>query len=144
MAERRSQLRHLESTTDRLRHVAEELTALEEELYWTAMTDDPLVEQPERRLEQILVLELMVDVKASIDHTRQLMRAYIESLAATVGNAGDGATQRYRMQRVTELLRILRERVGRSPAASPGTSTFFESMEALIEEALRKHGPRAA
>src|SRR6476620_9651127 len=88
---------HLESTVSRLRRV-------EDELCWTAVTDDPSAESRRQRLHEVLTLELIVDVKASVDRTRQMLRTYIDAMAESVAKDGDPVAERSRKQRVAELL----------------------------------------
>src|SRR3954453_20239877 len=53
---------HLETTVARLRRIADELHSVQDELCWTATTDDPSAESRRQRLHELLTLELVVDV----------------------------------------------------------------------------------
>src|SRR3954468_14529445 len=105
---------HLESTVARLRRIADELRSVQEELCWTAVSDDPSAESRRQRLQEVLTLELILDVKASVDRTRQMLRTYIDAMAASVAKDSDPAAERSRRERVAELLSLMRKRISQT------------------------------
>src|SRR3954465_12188404 len=102
---------HLETTVARLRRIADELHSVQDELCWTATTDDPSAESRRQRLHGVLTLELIVDVKASVDRTRQMLRTYIDAMAESVAQDNDPLAQRSRRECVTEMLSLMRRRL---------------------------------
>src|SRR5258705_9978666 len=102
---------HLESTVARLRRIADELHTAQDDLCWTAVTDDPSAESRRQRLHEVLTLELIMDVKASVDRTRQMLRTYIDAMAESVAKDCDPLAERSRKERVAELLTLMRKRL---------------------------------
>src|SRR5947208_17122672 len=106
---------HLESTVARLRRIADELRSVQDELCWTAVTDDPSAESRRQRLQEVLTLELIVDVKASVDRTRQMLRTYIDAMAESVARDGDPVPEKSRKEPVAKLLSFMRNRIAQTP-----------------------------
>jgi hypothetical protein len=126
---------HLETTVARLRRIADELHAVQDELCWTAVTDDPSAESRRQRLHEVLTLELIVDVKASVDRTRQMLGAYIEAMAESVAKDGDPIAERSRKRRVAELLSLMRRRI--SQTRDRVRDTFTDHLDSLIEQTIK-------
>src|SRR3954470_322169 len=127
---------HLETTVARLRRIADELHAVQDELCWTAVTDDPSAESRRQRLHELLTIELVVDVKASVDRTRQMLRTYIDAMAASVAKDGDPLTERSRKERVTELLALMRKRLAHT--RDRVRDTFTDHLDSLIEQTIKE------
>ncbi len=83
-----------------------------------------------------LDLDLLNNFKASVDHMRHVLWAYIEALTKT-GDV-DQTLQQYRMQRATEMLRQLREH-GPLERESPQASNFLLEIQAIADSALMRH-----
>jgi len=126
----------LESTVARLRRIADELHAVQDELCWTAVTGDPSAESRRHRLHEVLTLELIVDVKASVDRTRQLLRTYIDAMAESVAKDGDPVAERSRKQRVAELLSLMRKRIAHT--RDRVRDTFSDHLDSLIEQTIKE------
>ena len=126
---------HLESTVARLRRIANELHAIQDELCWTAVSDDPSAESRRQRLQEVLTLELIMDVKASVDRTRQMLRTYIDAMADSVAKDGDPVAERSRKERVAELLSLMRKRLAHT--RDRVRDTFTDHLDSLIEQAIR-------
>jgi hypothetical protein len=127
---------HLESTVARLRRIADELRSVQDELCWTAVTDDPSAESRRQRLHEVLTLELIVDVKASVDSTRQMLRTYIDAMAESVAKDSDPVAQRSRRERVTEMLSLMRKRLAHT--RDRVRDTFTDHLDSLIEQTIEE------
>ncbi len=82
-------------------------------------------------------LELLNSFKASVDHMRHVLWAYIEAM--TTSGDVDRTLQQYRIQRATEMLRQLREQ-GPLEATTPQASNFLREVQAIADGALERHG----
>ncbi len=81
-------------------------------------------------------IELLNSFKASVDHMRHVLWAYIEAMS-TKGDV-DRTLQQYRLQRATEMLRQLREHGPLHPE-TPQTSSFLREIQAIADGALDRH-----
>jgi hypothetical protein len=126
---------HLETTVARLRRIADELHAVQDELCWTATANDPSAESRRQRLHEVLTLELVVDVKASVDRTRQMLGTYIDAMAASVAKDGDPAAEHSRTERVAELLTLMRKRIAHT--RDRVRDTFSDHLDSLIEQTIK-------
>ena len=81
-------------------------------------------------------IELLNSFKASVDHMRHVLWAYIEAMTTT-GDV-DRTLQQYRLQRATEMLRQLREHGPLHPE-TPQTSSFLREIQAIADGALDRH-----
>jgi hypothetical protein len=126
---------HLETTVARLRRIADELHSVQDELCWTATTDDPSAESRRQRLHELLTLELVVDVKASVDRTRQMLRTYIDAMAESAAKDDDPVAERSRRERVAELLTLMRKRIAHT--RDRVRDTFNDHLDSLIEQTIK-------
>src|SRR3954471_396398 len=127
---------HLESTVARLRRIADELSSVQDELCWTVITDDRSAESRRQRLHEVLTLELILDVKASVDRTRQMLRTYIDAMAESVAKDSDPLAQRSRRERVTEMLALMRKRLAHT--RDRVRDTFSDHLDSLIEQTIEE------
>jgi len=119
----------------RIRRVTEDLRAIQEELNEAANSDNDRLTQA---MDQMLKVELINEFKAAVDHMRHLLWVYIES--TTTGGQRALALQQIRMQRVTEMLRILKPSVGEvQQMNNPETQSFFEVIQSIANEAMDHH-----
>jgi hypothetical protein len=128
----------LSDITARIRRVTEDLQVLHR--YLDAAARDA-TERTEV-VDEVLDGGLMNDLKAAVDNVRHFLWSYIE---ATTQDPADlrSALQGYRMQRVTEMLRVLRENdseLGRSPLAH----SFFEEINSIADRAIERYNPADA
>lgn len=116
----------------RIRRITDDLNALEMELEWSKI-ENASAEEQSRLLDEILSMELVGDFKAAVDKMRHLLWCYIESVARNGRYSVDYSLQTHRLQRVTEMLQLLRSsgtpELGSLPAAKP----FFEQVTAVVE-----------
>lgn len=121
--------------TERLATVADELIALHRDLYWLA-EDNNLPEQ-EHSLGS-LTLEQVMDVKLAVDNLRDLLWKYVDAISKVEPERVQEAVQTYRLRRVTQLLELLRKRLGTYPDQQP--VSFIERISAAIKEKLKGPG----
>src|SRR5437899_333946 len=96
--------------TTRIRRVTEDLQAIQEQLS-SAARHDASSEERESVMEEMLNLELINEFKTSVDHMRHLLWSYIEASSSQGRLTVSHTLQNVRMQRVTEMLRILQPSV---------------------------------
>lgn len=119
----------------RLTSLARELHELEQELGVRARENrgelDALDEQ------------VLGEFKSAVDRIRHMVWPYVEAAAAR-SNDLDGAIQRYRMERVTDMLENLRSRVDTPDLHdAPEVQSFFSNIQQIATSAVEKHLERA-
>jgi hypothetical protein len=121
----------------RIQAVAEELMALHSELYWMAL------EEASSKQEQVedLDIHLVTDFKFAVDNMRDLLWKYLEVAAKVEPHRVQEAAEAHRMQRVTTLLNLLRERLGYYDDGQQ--MSFIERISASINERLPDKGKAA-
>ncbi len=82
--------------------------------------------------------QVLRDFKSAIDRVRHMVWPYVEA-AADHGDL-DGAIQRYRMERVTDMLENLRTRVETPDLDdAPEVQSFFSNIQQIATSAVEKH-----
>ncbi len=118
----------------RIRRITEDLKAVQAELHKITFFDAT----PEQMaiVDELLGAGLLGDFKNAVDQIRQYLWAYVEASAAS-GRDLTTAIQGLRLQRVTEMLRVLREDMDDpSLAAVPGSRSFFEEISAIADKTV--------
>jgi|SRR5579859_5751907 len=124
----------MEDVSTRIKRITDDLRAIELELRHVTFAN-PTPEQM-RVVDELLGASLLADFKTAVDHMRQYLWAYIEAAAAN-GRDLTTAIQGLRLQRVTEMLRVLREDMDDpSLAAVPGSRSFFEEINAIADKTM--------
>lgn len=123
----------------RLAAVAEELIALHRDLYWLA-EDNNLPEQ-EHTLGD-LTLDQVMEVKLAVDNLRDLLWKYVDAISKVEPERAQEAMQSYRLGRVTQLLDVLRKRLGTYPDQQP--VSFIEKISVSIKDKLKGQTDKAA
>src|SRR5579871_6100793 len=116
----------------RLATVSEELIALHRDLYWLVQEND-LPEQ-ERSLGD-LSLDQVMAVKLAVDNLRELLWKYVDAIAKVEPVRVQEAMDNYRLRRVTQLLELLRKRLGGYSDQQP--VSFIERISIAIREKLK-------
>jgi len=112
--------------------LAHELRAIEKELGDTAR-------KPGSQAGELLDGELLAEVRAAIDRIRNILWPFVEAAARRTDDV-DHTLQRYRMQRVTDMLEGLKERVGEAKlAAAPEAPSFFANIQEIATTAVERH-----
>lgn len=120
--------------TARIRRVTEDLRVVQDELNEAAHQAQA---QRDKVLDELVGGELLNDLKSAVDNVRHFLWAYIE---ATTQNPEDlkSAIQGYRMQRVTEMLRVLRDDTP-DMSAIPEAHSFFEEINSIAHKTVERY-----
>src|SRR5215469_1872692 len=127
------------SIKERIATISEELIALHRDLYWLAEDSNPAVQEQalsDLNFDQIMALKL------AIDNVRDLLWKYVDAVAKVEPQRVQEAMEAHRVRRVSQLLELLRERLGRYSDQPP--VSFIERMSASIKEMLTGNGGKAA
>ena len=124
---------------ERLASITKELTQLHCDLYWLA-EDNNLPEQ-EQNLGELSLDDVMA-VKLAIDNLRDLLWKYVDAIARLEPERVQEAMDNHRLRRVTQLLELLRRRLGGYQEQQP--VSFIEKISAAIKEKLTSSSEKAA
>jgi hypothetical protein len=115
---------------DHLKTITTELTALHSDLYWLAMqAQDPSKgESPAAALD----IDLLSSLKCAVDDMRLLLWNYIEAASQADARLLQNELETQRVQRMTQFLEMLRERLGRGPDQQP--VSFIEKISAAMKQ----------
>jgi molecular chaperone GrpE (heat shock protein) len=119
--------------TARIRRVTEDLQALQAELDEATRKASA---QRHAAVDELVEGDLLDDLKNAVDNVRHFLWSYIE---ATTENPADlrSAMQGYRMQRVTEMLRLLKAEP--QLAQSQQAHSFLEELNNIAHAAVERH-----
>jgi hypothetical protein len=79
---------------------------------------------------------MVADLNSTVDYMRHILWAYIESTAKNDAGKMDFALQSSRMNRATEMLRLLRNRFGERQSVDPADASFIEQMSSMVDASL--------
>lgn len=116
---------------DHVKTLTRELTSLHGDLYWLAMQ----AEEPRADLN----IEILTSLKSAVDDMRLLLWNYIEAASQVDPQRVGEEMETQRVQRITQFLRLLRERLGSNPEQQP--VSFIEKVSAAMEQ---RFGDRVA
>ncbi|HEY6305482.1 MAG TPA: hypothetical protein VI488_03365 [Candidatus Angelobacter sp.] len=117
-----------------LKAITDELTALHGDLYWLAMqSQDVTGGQPSAAG---LNVELLTGLKGAVDNMRLLLWNYIETASEINPQRVNEGLEAQRLQRMTQFLKSLRERLGSSHDQQPQPLSFIERISAAMKERL--------
>ena len=123
----------------RIESIKDALMSLHREMYWLAQSPS----SPEQQQEVgALDFDQIMDLKLAVDNMRELLWKYVDAAAEVDAQRVQQAMETHRVRRVSQLLQLLRERLGRYPDSQQPVS-FIEKMSAAIKEKL-SGGGRAA
>jgi hypothetical protein len=121
----------IDELVNHIKSITSELTALHADMYWLAM-------QAQDGSAQAAAGELNVEVltafKGAVDNVRLLLWNYIETASQVDPQKVEAGLETQRMQRMTQFLRLLRERLGRSSDQQP--LSFIERISAAMKDRL--------
>jgi hypothetical protein len=121
----------------RIRRITDDLKVLQEDLYRAAF-DRPEDGSLEQIVDEVLDFKLVADLKSTVDYMRHLLWAYIEVSAKSDSSKIDQALQASRMNRATEMLRLLRNRFGEPQSIDPKDASFIEQMSSMVDASLKE------
>jgi hypothetical protein len=117
--------------TSRIQRVTDDLHAVQDVLNAAARPDAPAA-QRDAVMEELINLRVLDTFKAAVDNMRHLLWSYIEASNAKNAHGVSQTLQKVRMQRVTEMLRILQPNMEESKiAASPESKSFFDVIQKI-------------
>jgi hypothetical protein len=114
---------------DHLKTLTTELTALHGDLYWLAMQAH---DSQEESLAVALNIEVLTSLKSAVDDMRLLLWNYIEAASKADPRLLQNELETQRVQRMTQFLELLRERLGRSSDQQP--VSFIEKISAAMKQ----------
>ena len=109
-----------------------ELTALHGDLYWLAMQAQDSSGKNAAAAE--LNVEQLTALKAAVDNLRVVLWNYIETASQVEPEKVQEGLDAQRIQRVTQFMQLLRDRLGRAPADQP--LSFIERISATVKQRL--------
>jgi hypothetical protein len=122
----------MENTLARIRAITRELNEIQTELYRKTLASHP--EATHAFLEDPNSLDILSGFKAAVDELRRFLWFYIDELANRKGADADLLIEGYRIQRATEILRVLcQEPVTTHENSLRGVRTFLEQVTAVVE-----------
>jgi len=127
------------AVSERIRRVTEDLRVVQEELNRAAALDP---QHPERfrMLDELVTLDLLADFRSAIDHMRMFLWAYVEAATKRSGGGMDATLQTARVQRATEMLRMLRQQLAAPDSVPvPEARSLFAEISALAHTAYDRH-----
>lgn len=114
-----------------LKALTSELTALHGDLYWLAMQGQESAGDPTA---VDLNVELLTELKGAVDNMRLLLWDYIATASQVHPQRVQEGMETQRLQRMSQFLQILRDRLGRSPEEQP--QSFIEKISAAMKKRL--------
>jgi hypothetical protein len=124
----------LRETSDRIAHVTEELRIIQRQLDEATRK----VAARQEMVDSLVAGDLLNDLKLAVDNMRQFLWSYIEATAQGPEEM-KSAIQGYRMQRVTEMLRVLRESDDEELHKTKYAHSFFEEINSIAHEAVDRY-----
>ncbi len=125
------------SISERIRRVTDDLQAIQDKLAAASRRDLTAPQQTEL-IDDLLNFELIREFKNAVDNMRHVLWGYIEAASRNGEGDVDLSVQNIRMQRTTEMLRVLAEQNDMS-VPMPRARTFFEEVQEIAQTAIRKH-----
>jgi hypothetical protein len=127
----------------RIRRVTDDLQVIQSELSHAA-EHGASPEERERVMREIDDLKMLNDLKAAVDHMRHLLWSYIEA-SSKKGADVERTLQAVRMQRVTEMLKILAPTVDEEqPMQAPEAQSFLDMVQLIAHKTVDRHRAQGA
>lgn len=122
----------------RIRRVTADLQAIQKELSSASASQS---QETHKVIDELLSdLSVVNEFKAAVDHMRLLLWSYIESASRPGKQNPNFLLQTVRMQRVTEMLRVLKPSVDEvTMPATPEAQSFFEVIQSIANSAMDHH-----
>ena len=120
--------------TERIARVTDELRIIQRQLDESTRR----VAARQEMVDSLVAGDLLNDLKSAVDNMRQFLWSYIEATAEGPEEMKT-AIQGYRMQRVTEMLRVLRESDEEELHKTKYAHSFFEEINNIAHEAVDRY-----
>ncbi len=129
----RKRYKDVNELVNHLKDLTNQLTSLHGDMYWLAMQAQDLsaAQSPAAQLN----IELLAALKGAVDNMRLLLWNYIETASAIDPQKVEEGLETERMQRMTQYLKLLRERLTPNPDQQP--LSFIERISAAMKERFR-------
>ncbi|HUQ50435.1 MAG TPA: hypothetical protein VM056_06975 [Terriglobales bacterium] len=125
--------------TERILRATKDLQAIQDELS-RAAASDASAQLRDDVMNEMLQTQMVSDFKTAVDHMRHLLWSYIEATSTESKEDIAAKLQAVRMQRVTEMLKVLEPDVHQdATAALPGAQTFFDLIHNIAHSAMDRH-----
>jgi|SRR3954471_19604491 hypothetical protein len=124
---------------DRVRRVTDDLKKIQGELSAAAESGaDPA--RREQIMQELVAGDLVAEFKTSVDNMRHLLWSYIEASSQHDAQRITQTLRAVRMQRVTEMLKILQPTVNEEEMLnSPESDSFFDVINKIAHRTLEQH-----
>ena len=122
----------IEELVNHVQALTNELRALHGDLYWLAMQAQDSSGKNAAAAE--LNVEQLTALKAAVDNLRVVLWNYIETASQVEPEKVQEGLDAQRIQRVTQFMQLLRDRLGRAPADQP--LSFIERISATVKQRL--------
>ena len=124
----------LDEITERIARVTDELRIIQTQLDTAARN----ATEQQAVVDKLIAGDLLNDLKSAVDNMRHFLWAYIEATAEGPEELKN-AIQGYRMQRVTEMLRLLRASETEELKAVPFAHSFFEEINSIAHATVDRY-----
>lgn len=132
MSAARQPSKDVNELVNHLKAITDDLTALHGDLYWLAMQAQDVSAQ--QSSVAALSVEMLAGLKGAVDNMRLLLWNYIETASETNPQKVKDGLEIQRLQRMTQFLKLLRERLGSNHDQQP--LSFIERISAAMKERL--------
>jgi hypothetical protein len=122
---------NINELVNNLKAITSELTALHGDLYWLAMQSQDSEGSPAAGE---LSVGALTELKGAVDNMRMLLWDYIASASQVHPQRVQEGMETQRLQRMSQFLQILRQRLGRSVDEQP--QSFIEKISATMKKRL--------
>ena len=117
--------------TRKMKGVAKDLTELHRDLYWLALQS---LDSADTQLLSELQVDVVTEFKFAVDSMRDLLWKYLDAAAKAQPELVKEATDSQRLRRMTQLLQLLRERLGQRSDQQP--VSFIERISVAVNKRL--------
>ena len=125
-------------TESRIRRITTDLRALQQDFY-RAVFEEGNEQNLGQVVDELLDFELVTDLKSTVDYMRHVLWAYIEVVAKTDRSRKELAIETSRLNRATEMLKLLRMRFGDAPPSDLdklAPRSFVDQIDSVMDQRL--------
>jgi hypothetical protein len=125
-------------TAGRIRRITTDLRGLQQDFY-RVVFEEGNEQDLHAVIDELLDFELVTDLKSTVDYMRHVLWAYIEAAAKSDRSRLELAVETSRLNRATEMLKLLRMRFGDTPPGdlSPNQPrSFVDQINSVMDQRL--------